>query len=127
MRGDERRLAAADADRRGSEALDGHDVGAAALDGEQQAGTRGGAIIKDGAHAANTVLTAQVGAGQAEVLADGVGESHPRRDRDSRLRSVHRECNGQQLIGGGPDGVCLATRPELRGHDQIAGPAAAFW
>src|SRR5262249_42940468 len=59
------------------EALDGLDVAAVHLNGEQQAGPHGRPIDDDRARAAHTVLAAEMGSGQLEVVAQEVGERLP--------------------------------------------------
>ena len=52
-----------------AEALDGHDLGALELAGQQQAGAGGVAVDDHRAHPAHPVLAAEVRAGQAQVVA----------------------------------------------------------
>ena len=62
------------------EPLDGLDLGAVGLHGEQQAGADGDAVEPDGAGAADAVLAADVRAGQPERVAQEVGEQQARLD-----------------------------------------------
>ena len=97
-----RRLHVAELAVRPGQALDGDDVGAVGLDGEHQARPDRLAVDEDGARAAHAVLAAEVGAGQPEVLAQGVGErlarldEHPPRRR--RSRSAHRHLGRSCLL-----------------------------
>ena len=56
------------------EAFDGRDRGAVGLDGEEQAGAHRVTVQEDGAGPADSVLAAEVGAGECAVLAEEVGE-----------------------------------------------------
>ena len=56
------------------EGLDRLHVSAVRLDRQHQARTRRPAVDADGARATDTVLASQVGAGQAQVLAEHVGQ-----------------------------------------------------
>ncbi len=73
------------------EALDGADLAPLGLDREHQAGAHRVAVDQHGAGAADAVLAAEMGAGEAAVLAERVGERAPRLDRDRVRRAVHRE------------------------------------
>ena len=77
--------------RAGGHALDGGDGGAVGLDGEHRARLHGAAVDVDGAGAALAGVAADVGAGQVEVLADGLDEQPSRLDVELPLRSVDRE------------------------------------
>jgi hypothetical protein len=80
MPGPERLLEVAERAVRRGEALDGPDVRAIRLDGEQQAGPDGGTVHHDRAGATDAVLAADVGPGQAEVMPEVVGQEEPRLD-----------------------------------------------
>ena len=56
-------------------ALDGAQFCALGLDGEHQAGTNQRSIHQDGACPTHPVLAAEVGAGEAEVVAEHVGQA----------------------------------------------------
>ena len=56
------------------DAFDGEDLVAVRLHREHQAGARRQPVQEDGAGAAHAVLAAEMGAGQAELVADEVGE-----------------------------------------------------
>src|SRR5262249_42875461 len=59
------------------EALDGLDVTAVHLNGEEQAGSHGRAVDDDRARAAHTVLAAEMRSRQLEVVAKEIGERLP--------------------------------------------------
>jgi hypothetical protein len=82
------------------EALDGVDGGAVRLDGQGDAGADAGAVQQHGAGPADAVLAADVGAGQAEVLAEEVDEQAAR----FYLGHVRLAVDGQ------------ADRAGIRGH-----------
>src|SRR5205085_9125897 len=56
------------------DSLDGEQIVAIGLLREHQAGARGSSIEQDGAGAADTVLAAEMGAGEAERVAHEIGE-----------------------------------------------------
>jgi hypothetical protein len=60
------------------QAFDGGHAGAGLHDRQGEAGVDPPAVGQDGAGPALAVVTALLGAGQAEVLAQGVQERHPR-------------------------------------------------
>ena len=70
------------------QALDGADLLAVGLHREHQAGAHRLAVDDHGAGAADAVLAADMGAGLAAILADGVGQGAPRLDRDRVLVAV---------------------------------------
>src|SRR5438132_7587941 len=76
-----------------SKALHGLDLVAVRLDGEHEAGADRLAVQQDGAGAAHPVLTSDVRSGEAQLVAQEVGEEQPRagpQDRKStRLNSSH--------------------------------------
>ena len=75
----------------GGHAFDRRDRGAVGLDGEHRARLHGPAIDVDGARAALAGVAADVGAGQVEVLAEGLDEEASRLDVELPLCSVDRE------------------------------------
>ena len=62
------------------ERLHGLDGRTVRLDREQAAGAHGDAVEPDGAGAADAVLAAHVGAGEAEAVPEEVGQEQPRLD-----------------------------------------------
>ncbi len=62
------------------EALDGLDLEAVGLDGEEQAAAHGDAVEPHGACAADAVLAADVRAGEAERVAQEVAQQEARLD-----------------------------------------------
>ena len=66
--------------------FDGADLLAVRLHGEHQARAHRLAVDEHGAGAADAVLAADMRAGLAAVLADGVGQRAARLDRDARDR-----------------------------------------
>src|SRR5712691_1366690 len=74
------------------DALDGEDVVAVRLHREHQAGARRIAVEQDGAGAAHAVLAAEMGAGQAEIVADEIRQ----RDADLDLLLVPLAVDGQR-------------------------------
>ena len=90
------------------QALDGDELGAVGLDGEHQAGPGGLAIDEDGAGAADAVLAPDMGAGEAEVLAEKIHEAcaarngHARRPLTvSRMTGVAFTLSTMRAEGGG--------------------------
>src|SRR5437667_35776 len=75
------------------QSLHGRDVGAVRLHGEHQAGARGLAVDEHGAGAADAVLATDVGAGEAEVLAQEVHEQLARLAAALAGRAVDGETN----------------------------------
>jgi len=61
---------------RGRDALDGENIVAVRLHREHQAGTRRAIIEEYGACPANAVLAAEMGAGEAELVADEISQRH---------------------------------------------------
>src|SRR5262249_44517408 len=59
---------------RGRDALDGENIMAVRLHREHQAGTRRAIIEEDRACPANAVLAAEMGAGEAELVADEISQ-----------------------------------------------------
>ena len=80
------------------QALDGADLLAFGLHGEDQAGAHRLALDDDGAGAADAVLAADMRAGLAAVLADGVGQRAARLDRDGVVAAVDGQGDGE-LVG----------------------------
>ena len=74
-----------------SSALDGLDLGAVRLHGEQQARADGDAVEPDGARAADAVLAPDVRPGQSERVAQEVGEQEPRLDLFAVAPPVDRD------------------------------------
>ena len=72
------------------DALDGQDVVAIGLHRQHQAGACRTAIEQDGAGAADAVLATEVGPGEAEIIADEIGE----RDAHRRFLGVLRAVDG---------------------------------
>ncbi len=64
------------------ETLDRADALAVRLNGEHQAGARRHIVHQHGAGTADAMLAADMGAGLAAILADGIGERAPRLDID---------------------------------------------
>ena len=56
------------------DALDGENIMAVGLHREHKAGTRRAVIEEDGACPADAVLAAEMGAGEAELVADEIGQ-----------------------------------------------------
>ena len=73
------------------QALDGRDVGAVRLDGEHRARLDRPPIDVDGAGAALAGVAADVGAGQVEVLAQGLDEEASRLDVELPGRPIDDE------------------------------------
>ncbi len=69
------------------EALDSEDVGSPCLNGEHETGPGRFAVDQDRASAADTVLAAQMGAGEREILPEEVGQGAPGLDRALRVVS----------------------------------------
>ena len=74
--------------------LDRQDVHALCLDGEQQARADRLVVDEDGAGASDPVLAAEMGAGQAELLAQDVGQGVTGLDIDAMLSTVDGESDG---------------------------------
>ena len=72
----------------GGHALDGGDGRAVGLDGQHRARLHGAAIDVDGARAALAGVAADVGAGEVQVLAQGLDEEPSGLDIELPLRSV---------------------------------------
>src|SRR6185436_13004139 len=75
------------------QALDGVDAAAVGLHGEHRARLHRLAVELDRAHAAMRRVAADVGAGQAQVLADEVHQQQPRLDLGFAHRAVHRDAD----------------------------------
>ena len=80
------------------QAFDGANLFARRLHGEHQAGAHRLAVDDHGAGAADAVLAADMGAGLAAVLADGVGQRAARLDGDGVIAAVDGEGDGG-LVG----------------------------
>ena len=85
---------------RAAEALHRRDLRALALHREQQAGPRRLAVDEDRAHPAHAVLAADVGAGEAEPVAQHVGEGRAGCDGERRLEPVDGEGDVERGVGG---------------------------
>ena len=59
----------------GGDALDGQHLVAVGLHRQHQAGARRAAVEQDGAGAADAMLAAEMGAGEAELVADEIGQA----------------------------------------------------
>ena len=79
------------------QALDGGHLGAVLHDGERQAGIDPPAVDQHGAGAALAVIAALLGAGQVEMVAQGVKERRPRRHRELPFDAVDDEFDGDFL------------------------------
>jgi hypothetical protein len=84
-----------------AEAFDGGDLRTVELDREEQAGAGGLAVDEDGAHPADAVLAPDVGAGQAEVVAERVGQGGPGWKRQGDLAAVDGDGDVDGLVGLG--------------------------
>src|SRR5699024_1134562 len=67
--------------------------------GEHEAGTGGAAVDEHGAGPADSLFTAQVGAGEAEVVAQQVGQRQP--GGDGGLHRVAVDGGGEVHLGRG--------------------------
>ena len=70
------------------QSLDGADRLAVGLHGEHQAGAHGLVVDDHGAGAAHAVLAADMGAGLAAIVADGVDQRFARLDPDRIIAAV---------------------------------------
>ena len=102
----------------GSEPLHGLHLRPVRLHREGEAGARAVAVEEDGARAAHPVLAADVGAGEAEVLAQEVGEEAPGLDLALEGRAVHGDADGPPPAHAARSGAARATSSRAR-------PAAA--
>ena len=94
----------------GAEPLHGLHLRPVRLHREGKAGPRAVAVEEDGARAAHPVLAADVGAGEAEVLAQEVGEEAPGLDLALEGRAVHGDADGPPPAHAPPFGTaCLAS------------------
>src|SRR5713226_8731872 len=73
------------------EPLDSAHPGTLGLHREHQAGAHRLVVDQHGAGAADAVLTAEMRAGEAAILAQCVGQAAPRLDADHALNTVYRE------------------------------------
>ena len=78
---------------------------------EDQAGAHRLAVDQHGAGAADAVLAADVGAGEAKLMAQAVGERQARLDIDADLLAVDFEFGGHVLL------------PRRRGFERALGRA----
>jgi hypothetical protein len=79
------------------DALDGENVVTICLHRQQQAGARREPVQKNGAGAANTVLTAEMGAGEPELMAQEVGERQAHLDLLLMMLPVNGQRNFSPL------------------------------
>ena len=82
---------------------------------QHQAGARRAAVEQDGAGAADAVLAAEMGAGQAELVAQEIGERHPHFDLFLVALAVDGQRDFSRLAHGG----------SWRGRLQLRCPAVA--
>ena len=94
---------------RSGEPLDGGDLVAVHGDREQQAAAHRPAVEQHRAGAADSVLAAHVGAGQAEVVAQRVGQQPSGRHRHRVQRAVHHEAHLVQRFPGHARAPIVAT------------------
>ena len=96
------------------EALDREEIMAIRLHREHQAGAHGLAVEQDGASAAHAVLAADVGAGQAEVLADEVAQKQPGFDRPLVGCAIDIDGDVHFFAHFAPPGpaICADARPK---------------
>ena len=83
------------------QAFDGRDLGAGVHDGEGEAGVNAPAVDQDGAGAALAVVAALLGAGQAQVLAQGVEQRDARLQLQLVLLAVDLQRDGTVAVGSG--------------------------
>ena len=83
------------------QALDRADVGAVRLDGQDDAGADAGAVQQHRAGAADAMLAADVGAGQAKVLAEEVDEKPPGLHLGHVRLAVDGQADGAGIRGHG--------------------------
>ena len=98
--------------------LHGPDLGALALHREQQARPNRLAVDQDGARPADSVLAAEMGAGQTAVFADRVRQGLARLNLDLVSDPVDPEADVQP--GGHASGRCLAHCSEQQHAHQTA-------
>src|SRR5687767_14068585 len=94
--------------------FDGGDVRAFSLHRQYQAGPDRGAIDNDGARPAYPVFAADVGAGQLEMMAEGIGQGGARLHIDTRWLAVDGELG--RLLRHQADSASFtpAARPKAR-------------
>src|SRR5258708_5074053 len=80
------------------DALDGHDLVAVGLHREHQARPRRIAVEQNRAGAAHAVLAAEMGAGEAELMAQKIRKRHPH--RHGRLLALDGDGDGSRLAHG---------------------------
>ena len=80
------------------QSLDGGDLSALAIDGEQQAGVHGPAVDDHGAGAAVADVADFLRSRQTEIVAQGVEQRAARFHQDRVPGSVHEQ--GDRLVGG---------------------------
>ena len=83
---------------RSSDRLDGANVIAARMHRQRQAGTASLAVDQDRAAAADAVLTADMGAGEPEFMAQEVAQQHAHADFAANLLTIDGERDRDQRI-----------------------------
>ena len=107
------------------EALDSRDLRAVHADSEQQAGAHGRPIQQDRAGAADSVLAADVRAGQPEVVANAVGQQAAGRDARDHGCAVHGEADLVQVLGAAHAAiVSRASASASRSARSVRTPAS---
>ena len=102
---------------RGGEAFDRAEVGAVDLHREDDAGSCRFAVDLDGAGAAHAVVAADMGAGGAEAVAQGVVQQGARFDFDGDGAAVEGEADLVAAVGGQERhsiACCMTARPTRR-------------
>ena len=94
------------------QAFDRAELGAVGLHREKQASAHRLTIHQDGAGTTDTVLTAHMGAGEAEVVAQEVGQQQPRFDGSLVGLSVDLQRDLTRALSGGL-GHCGGGPPRL--------------
>ena len=96
--------------------LEGDDAGTFSLHRQHQTGADRGAVDDDRARAARAMLAAQMGSGQAEHVAQAIGEVEPRLDVDRDGITVDPETHPHHAppfwaAARKPRSMSVATRP----------------
>src|SRR6266702_4699360 len=99
-----------------SEALHGLDLVAARLDGEHEAGADRLAVQQDGAGAAHPVLASDVRSGEAQLVAQEVGEEQPRLHRALVAHAIDGD---HQRHAQGPQRYALAGSAARRQNSTM--------
>jgi NAD(P)-dependent dehydrogenase (short-subunit alcohol dehydrogenase family) len=106
----------------GIEPLDGLELGAVELDGEEQARAHRLAVEEDGAGAADSVLAAEMGARQLQVLAQEVREALPRLHQALVRLAVHGQADDTRRVHAAP----LPARSQARASARrVSTPATS--